>query len=204
MLRHSLRLSLLASALLLLPACGGGGGGSAASTEQPEQITLTEPLPEGYSQGNFECTLNVVDGNSFGFIRLSFRINRGSGVGEAARASGSVDSIEFEHTLRNWHLKNGSGIWGAAYDSDGIAVELSHVSATAVAGSESIKIDDSDTVSNIISMPVTSVRKVGNSIQCEGKLKSPSSLNVEVTSGNSTSTRPVSLENAKFFYTVNP
>lgn len=200
MLRHSLRLSLLASALLLLPACGGGGG--SAANEQTDTITLTELLPEGYSQGAFECTLNVEDGGYSGTISLSFRIN--SGVGEAARASGSVDSFEFNHTLKNWHLKNGSGKWVAAHDSDGIAVELSNVSASPVDGSESITIEDSDSVSNIISMPVTSIGKVGNSIRCDGKLKSPSSINIKVTSGNSTSTHLVRLENAPFTYIIYP
>ena len=203
MLRHSLRLSLLASALLLLPACGGGGGGSAAN-EQTDTINLTEPLPEGYSWGAFECTLNVVDGGYSGTISLSFRINSGAGVGEAARASGSVDSFEFNHTLKNWHLKNGSGKWVAAHDSDGIAVELSNVSASPVDGSESIKIEDLGSVSNIISMPVTSPWKDGNSIHCDGKLKSPSSINIKVTSGNSTSTHPVSLKDARFTYIIYP
>ncbi|MGN0811779.1 MAG: hypothetical protein ACI4PY_09825 [Akkermansia muciniphila] len=76
MLRHSLRLSLLASALFLLPACGGGGGGSAAaSNEEPDRGLITALLPKGFTEGVFEC--NWTSGGDSGTFSFSFEGDAG-------------------------------------------------------------------------------------------------------------------------------
>lgn len=75
MLRHSLRLSLLASALFLLPACGGGGGGTTASNEEPDRGLITALLPKGFTQGVFEC--NWTSGGDSGTFSFSFEGDAG-------------------------------------------------------------------------------------------------------------------------------
>ena len=76
MLRHSLRLSLLASALFLLPACGGGGGGSAAaSNEEPDRGLITALLPKGFTEGVFVC--NWTSGGDSGTFSFSFEGDAG-------------------------------------------------------------------------------------------------------------------------------
>lgn len=75
MLRHSLRLSLLASALFLLPACGGGGGSAAASNEEPDRGLITALLPKGFTEGVFEC--NWTSGGDSGTFSFSFEGDAG-------------------------------------------------------------------------------------------------------------------------------
>ena len=118
MLRHSLRLSLLASALFLLPACGGGGGGSAAN-EQPEQITPMEPLPEGFRYGTFECDgLSTGDDGQSKSVKFTFHFSRNAGnlefgTLELLKVEGFDNKdFDFEKTV--------TGVWSVAYPSQGI------------------------------------------------------------------------------------
>lgn len=120
MLRHSLRLSLLAFALLLLPACGGGGGGSAAaSNEEPEQITLTEPLPEGFTYGTFACDgLSTGDDGRSKSVKFTFHFSRNADNLE----SGTLELLkveEFDNKEFNFE-KNVTGIWSVADPSQGV------------------------------------------------------------------------------------
>ncbi|MCI6981418.1 MAG: hypothetical protein MR894_04335 [Akkermansia muciniphila] len=120
MLRHSLRLSLLASALFLLPACGGGGGGSAAaSNEQPDQITPTEPLPEGFSYGTFECDgLSTGDDGQPKSVKFTFHFSRNAGnlkfgTLKLLKVEGFDNKdFDFEETV--------TGVWSVAYPLQGI------------------------------------------------------------------------------------
>ncbi|MGN0820351.1 MAG: hypothetical protein ACI4OX_01010 [Akkermansia sp.] len=118
MLRHSLRLSLLASALLLLPACGGGGGGSAAN-EQADTINLMQPLPEGFTYGIFQCDgLSIGDDGLSKSVKFTFRFSRNAGNLE----SGTLELLKVEgfgNTNFDFE-KTVTGTWSVAVPSQGI------------------------------------------------------------------------------------
>ena len=190
MLRHSLRLSLLASALLLLPACGGGGG-SAASTEQPEQITLTELLPAGYNRGTIGITFNTTtDSGQTKTLSLSFQINRGSG--NYGNLSGELVGASLTYEPVGWKLTNGSGTWAICADG-GIGINIKDVSSsssdTKIVGSYDLK------------MEIRHTWPKGNAIHCSGQLRDSSS--VSVTKG-SEAPKNMSLDGATFEYIIYP
>ena len=118
MLRHSLRLSLLSSALLLLPACGGGGGGSAAN-EQTETINLMQPLPEGFTYGIFQCDgLSTGDNGQSKSVKFTFRFSRIAGN----LKNGALELLKVEgfgNTNFDFE-KNVTGAWSVAVPSQGI------------------------------------------------------------------------------------
>ena len=191
MLRHSLRLSLLASALLLLPACGGGGGGSAASTEQPEQITLTELLPAGYSYGRLGVTFSTTTSSDHGAnLSLSFRINRGSGDG--GNYSGELVGASLTYEPVGWKLTNGSGTWAICADG-GIGININDVSSpssdTKIVGSNDLK------------MEIRNTWPEGNAIHYSGQMRDSSS--VSVTKGSAAPKR-MFLDGATFEYIIYP
>lgn len=191
MLRHSLRLSLLASALFLLPACGGGGGGTAASTEQPEQITLTELLPAGYNRGTIGITFNTTtDSGQTKTLSLSFQINRGSG--NYGNLSGELVGASLTYKPVGWNLTNGSGTWDICA-AGGIGITINDVSSsssdTKIVGSCDLK------------MEIRNTWPEGNSIHCLGQLRDSSS--VSVTKGSADS-KSMSLDGATFEYIIYP
>ena len=143
MLRHSLRLSLLASALFLLPACGGGGGGSAAaSNEEPEQITPTEPLPEGFTSSVFICDglSTDKDGQPIS-VRFSFLISGDSnspvyGMLEGLAISGFDNDDEKDKKFNfEMDLSSAGNIWSRTTGGGGnMQIQLDFTDDTSIVG----------------------------------------------------------------------
>lgn len=190
MLRHSLRLSLLASALLLLPACGGGGGGSAAN-EQTETFTLTELLPEGYSYGDFGVTFSTTTSSGHAAnLSLSFRINRGNGNGGSG--TGEIVGASLNYEPEGWNLTNGSGTWTICAEGGiGITINIENSSSsdTKIVGNNDLK------------MEIRDIWPVGNTIHCTGQLRDSSSISV---AKGSESAKCVVLDGASFEYIIYP
>ena len=176
MLRHSLRLSLLSSALFLLPACGGGGGGSAAaSNEEPEQITPMEPLPEGFRYGTFECDgLSTGDDGQSKSVKFTFHFRRNAGN----LKFGTLELLKVEG-FDNKELdfeKKVTGVWSVAGPSQGIGGNM-HMQL------DFDKFSPLNTTSIVVDLEVNNSGMQGPNLVHSGKVKN---LELPVKSGNVT------------------
>ena len=187
MLRHSLRLSLLASALLLLPACGGGGGGSAAN-EQTETFTLTELLPEGYSSAVFQCSHSAAKTNS-----LYFYITKGSNQGKGNVIETKITFYPGASATEVWKLERGEGSWEAFDEPGFLGLTIQDVASSTTP-------EVSIPGNNTIQMFVTKAYKRGGNIFCQGSLKTPTQ--VVVKKGDDR--KSMILDGASFEYIIYP
>ncbi len=175
MLRHSLRLSLLASALFLLPACGGGGGGSAASNEQTDTINLMQPLPEGFSYGTFECDgLSTGDDGQPKSVKFTFHFSRNAGNLEFGtlkllKVEGFDNKdFDFEETV--------TGVWSVAYPLQGIGGNM-HMQL------EFAQFSPLNIASLVVDLEVNNSGMQGPNLVRSGKVKN---LELPLKSGNVT------------------
>ena len=187
MLRHSLRLSLLASALLLLPACGGGGGGSAAN-EQTETFTLTELLPEGYSSAEFQCSHSAAKTNS-----LYFYITKGSNQGKGNVIETKITFYPGASATEVWKLERGEGSWEAFDEPGFLGLTIQDVASSTTP-------EVSIPGNNTIQMFVTKAYKRGGNIFCQGNLKTPTQVGVKKDNVS----KWMTLDGASFEYIIYP
>ncbi len=175
MLRHSLRLSLLASALFLLPACGGGGGGSAASNEEPEQITPMEPLPEGFRYGTFECDgLSTGDDGQSKSVKFTFRFSCNAGN----LKFGTLELLKVERfNNKDFDFeKTVTGTWSVAGPSQGIGGNM-HMQL------DFAQISPLNTTSIVVDLEVNNSGMQGPNLVRSGKVEK---LEFSLTSNNVT------------------
>lgn len=175
MLRHSLRLSLLASALFLLPACGGGGGGSAASNEQTDTINLMQPLPEEFRYGTFECDgLSTGDDGQSKSVKFTFHFSRNAGNLEF----GTLELLKVERfDNKDFNFEQTvTGVWSVAYPLQGIGGNM-HMQL------EFAQFSPLNIASIVVDLEVNNSGMQGPNLVRSGKVKN---LELPLKSGNVT------------------